>query len=247
MQAAELHERIRRALDLEESQFLVDEEIHDACTEAYLELWDIMISAMGEEAPWEIATLSTVAGQAYIDVPTTTSVYRMGRLDFRGSGDSYEPLLRFNMATDPMAATSHAWAGPGSARYFARRAFRNAPLIGDTVWKFFAWKIYFDPIPASVHSLRLFYVPAPAITLSSLVPTVYPDEWPDYIVNAVCAQMRIKEEADPTEFERARDRVVAMIERYSKPHQINSPQFMADHRRLQTPSHDAGFEAFWRR
>jgi hypothetical protein len=247
MQAAELHERIRRALDLDASSFLVDEELFDACIEAYLELWDIMISAMGEEAPWEIATLQTTPGQAYIDVGVATGVYRMGRLDFRGNSESYEPLLRFNMATDPMGSTSRAWSGPGSVCYFARRAFRNAPQIADTTYRFFAWKIYFDPIPAAVHDLRLFYVPAPAVTLSSLVPTVYPDEWPDYVVNAVCAQMRIKEEADPTEFERARDRVVAMIERYSKPHQINSPQFMADHRRLQSPGHDSAIDAFWRR
>jgi len=252
VESADLFERISRRLDLDPSEYLTDEEIGQDCEEAYLELWDIMIAAMGEESPWELLTLSTVANQAYIDVPASSNVYRMGRLDFRGSSEAYEPLLRFNMASDPMHSTARAWGGAGSARYFARRAFRSSLADRSTfTGRHFAWKVYFDPIPSGVHSVRLFYVPGPGITLTHAAGvttyTTFPDEWPEYVVNAVCVKKRIKEESDPTEFERERDRQAALIERYCKPHQLNSPQFMADHRRLQSPSGDAAAESFWRR
>lgn len=250
MLASELYDRIRRRLDLEPSGLHVDDELEAICIEAYLDLWDIMVAAMGNEAPWEIATLATVAGQMHLDVAQATGVYRMGRLDFRGSSECYEPLLRFNMATDPMHSTARAWSGPGSARYFARRSFRpTQPALNETTGQLFAWKIYFDPIPSAVYSLRLFYVPGPAIAYAAggaAVVTDYPNEWPEYVVNAACAKLRIKEEADPTEFERERDRQVVIIERYCKPHQIDSPQFMADHRRLQVGMVTAD-DAWWRR
>lgn len=249
MLAADLYERINRRLDLEPSDYHTDEELEAVSVEAYLDMWDIMIAAMGEEAPWELTTLTTTPGQAYIDVLLSAGVYRMGRLDFRGNSESFEPMMRFNMASDPMHSTAQSWSGPGSVRYFARRAFRmDAALLTETTGRLFSWKIYFDPIPAAVHQVRLFFIPGPAIEFDAAGPVVsYPNEWPEYVVNDVAAKMRMKEEADPTEFERSRDRQAVIIERYCKPHQINSPQFMADHRRLQSPDHDPAIDSFWRR
>lgn len=271
MDPAALYTRVRRRLDLDESEVHLDLEIGQLAEESYFELWDLLIATMGDEAPWERRIFTTVAGQDYIDIDLVAQnggggapswpfeglpgVYRMVRWDFRGSGQVWYPLQRFALGAEPLDEQPRPWTEGSTIRYFARRnlrpTFAERAAFAGALGAFSGWRVYFNPVPAGEYSVRLHYVPPPRIGLSDADPeapySVFPDEFPEYVVADVCAKLRVKEEADPTEFERERERIRTRIEAYYKPHQLNAPQFVHDHRRLQQHESVADIEAFWRR
>lgn len=245
MVPATLYQRIKRALDMDLSDTHLDAELGERAEEAYLELWDFLIATLGDEGPWERTNLTTVAGQEYIDTNVAFGIWRTLRLEFKGDGSSWHPLSRLNLGADPLEATARSWTSAHGIRYYARRSFRATHSEREGAGRMHSWRFYFDPIPAAVHTLRLYYIPTPPITIDVTpsapedgIYTSFPDEYPEFVVATVCAGIRVKEEADPTEFERQRDRVKAIIEAYCKPVQMNQPQFVADHRRLQTGDFD---------
>ncbi len=220
--------------------------------ESYHDLWDVLITLLGEEAPWELTTVSTVAGQAFVNVVLGTGCYRLLRLDaaFAGSS-SYVPIGRGQLASDAWPVNPEQWQSGTGVRYYARRGVRAtaAQRIGSNN-HFTTWRIYFTPTPVAVYSVRLFYVPPPLILISDDNPATYtsfPDEWPEYVVADVSAKVAAKQEADPGPHERERDRVIGLIERYSKPHQVTQAQTIVDARRWQADAFDTDDSGFLNR
>ncbi len=237
MEPSLLYERIRRRCDLVSSEFLDDAELGELCEESYLELWDILVDLLGEEAPWELATVNTTAGQAYVDVPLATGCYRLLRLDTALDGQQYVPLQRGQLGSDPWRVESRVWRHAADVRYYARRGARagTAARVGSAD-SLATWRVYFDPTPIAVYPVRLFYVPPPPIVIADNSPlsyTSFPDEWPEYVVADVSAKVAVRQEADPAPHERERERVRDRIQRYSKPHQVTQPRTILDQRRWQ--------------
>jgi hypothetical protein len=237
VEPAQLYQRIRRRCDLGPSEFLTDDELGEIAEESYLDLWDFLIDLLGEEAPWELATVSTTGGQAYVDVPLATGCYRMLRLDASLGNDYYVPVERGQLGSDSWRVTPQTWQHASDVRYYARRGARAAAAARlGSVDSLTTWRIYFDPAPVAVYAVRLFYVPPPPIVISDDSPATYtsfPDEWPEYVVADVSAKVAVKQEADPAPHERERERVRDRIQRYSKPHQITQPRRILDQRRWQ--------------
>lgn len=205
--------------------------------ESYLDLWDFLIDLLGEEAPWEIATVNTVAGQGYVDVPLATGCYRLLRLDTALDGTHYVPIERGQLGSDPWRVESQQWHHATDVRYYARRGARAtaALRIGSTD-SLAAWRVHFNPVPSQVYPVRLFYVPPPLIGISDDDPATYtsfPDEFPEYVVADVSAQVAVKQEADPAPHERRLERAKERITRHYKPHQMTQPRRILDQRRWQ--------------
>jgi hypothetical protein len=237
-----IYRRIRRRCDLAPSEFLEDDELGEMAEESYLDLWDFLIGLLGEEAPWEIATVNTTAGQSYVDVPLTTGCYRLLRLDASLSGDYYVPIGRGQLGSDAWRVTPQTWQHASDVKYYARRGARAAAAlrIGSSD-SLAAWRVYFDPTPVAVYPVRLFYVPPPLIGISDDDPATYtsfPDEFPEWVVADVSAQVAVKQEADPAPHERRLERVKDRITRHYKPHQVTQPQRILDQRRWQGDDFD---------
>lgn len=242
---ADLYDRIRRRLDYQETNYLGADFLGPLCEESYFELWDFLIATFKDESPWERLTLSTVAGQDYVDVTVAQGVYRILRVDFKGSSDFWRPVDRVQLAADEIDGGVRSWESHKSFRYYARRAMR-APDSSRLAGGFAAWRFYFSPTPGGVYELRLHYVPPPPIGLGSSNETTYtsfPDDFPEYVVADVCAKSLLRQELDPAPFEAERERIKARIMGYATPLEANSPRFVTDGRRWQTEER----EPFWRR
>jgi hypothetical protein len=235
--AADFYQRARQRCDLQPSEFIQDPEIGQIAEEQYHELWDLLCDVLGEEMPFEISTFTTTANQDYTDVPITEGVYRILRFDANVNGQEYAPLWRGNLATDVMNIRPEQWRDASQVRYYGRRGLRagNAARVGSAD-SFAAWRFYWDPIPARAYTGRLWYVPPPPIVIaddSPLAYTSFPDEWPEYAIAGTCAQIAIKQEADPAPFQAEKAAVEARIRLRAGKHQRQQPQTISDHRKFQ--------------
>lgn len=248
MEVSKLYARIRTRLDLEPSEYVSDLENGNLCEEAYFELWDILISSLGEEAPWERATFFTVANQDYIDLELEDDVYRILRIDTSLQGDGvWRPIYPATLAAAMLGTTAQHWSGVPGLQYFARRSPRATQALREAAGVGYAtWKLYFDPIPTAVHTVRVWYVPAPALTFTldeddEPVLATVPDDYPEWVVAHVCSQLAAKQESDPTPFIAERGRVEDRIRRHAKPHQTTAPKRLADVRAVESGVDYDGF------
>jgi hypothetical protein len=228
---ATLFARIRARADVDGLSISRDAELGPLCEEKYFELWDILIASLGDEAPWERAELTTTANQNYVDIALSTPVYKPLRLEFKGNGTVWLPVHRFNLAAEGRSDQSKSWTSARSFRYYARRSARATATARKTIASAYAtWKIYFDSPPDSAHPLGLFYVPPPPITINTdgVSYDLFPDDYPEYVVQSVLFEIAKKVEADPGPFAIERDRIRGIIEGFAAPHQLNQPKTIAD-------------------
>jgi hypothetical protein len=246
MEASQLFTRIRRRLDLEPSEYIDDLENGHLCEEAYFELWDVLIDSLGEEAPWERATFSTVANQDYVDLELDDNIYRILRVDTQFQGDGvWRPIYPATLASAMLGTTARHWSGVPDLQYFARRAPRSTTSDRATSGGYAPWKLYFDPIPTAVHSVRVWYVPAPTFVIDASgddpVYAEFPDDYPEWVVAQVCAQLAAKQESDPSPFLMERERIEQRIRKHAKPHQTTAPKRLADVRSVESGGDYDGF------
>lgn len=258
---ATLHTRIRKRVDLQDTNYLGDTQLTEWCLDGYLELWDVLIAAYGQESPWKRKTLTTVAGQDYVDVASATvnvgapgggnsddyadDIYHLVRVEWDGANTTsgvWEALRRGNLTADPRYKLSQPWSAGAGAKYFSRRDWRafnlsTAAAAGSPPHPF-SWRIYWDRPPNAAYNLQLWYVPVPpfvwrtnGIDPPSLVQ--YPDESPDYVVAYCAALAAEKQEQDASPFRAELERITARIMRFSTPLDTGGPQFAADLRRVQ--------------
>lgn len=250
MTPADLYLRIRQRIDRENSAAPGDFELGQLAEESYFDLWDFLLSALGEEGPWERATVSTVAGLDNVTLTLASEVYRVLRLEFKGDGQCWVPMQRLNLSSDPIDDSARGWSSASGVRYYARRSVRSsfADRAAAATNSYSFWKLYFSPVPAAVYSLRIYYMIPPPITMTT-GPDAYasfPDDYPEYVVADVCAKLSAKYEQDPGPFVMERERIKARIERTSAPHQTGMPLSIPDHRALQNGLVGAEAE-YWRR
>lgn len=230
-----LYQRILDRLDLSNSSYLDSNELGQACEESYFDLWDFLIDLLGDEGPWERLSIVTIPNQDFIDVPVASNVYRLLRLEFAAdTSGHYMPVRSGNLASDELTTQARSWSDSRSVRYYARRASRSDLPTRQVAGGFAAWRFYFSPVPSTAYTLRMYYVPAPAITFDPVTGTytAFPDEFPEYVVADVCAKMMDKQEGDSAPFVAERERIKQRIERYAKPHQMNGPHLIANMRSL---------------
>lgn len=232
---ADLYARILARADLSDSGYVSSNELGQMCEESYYDLYDFLVDQLGDEGPWERMTISTVPNQDFQDV--LIGVYRILRLEFAAGGSGqYLPVSSLNLASDPVDTLASNWADARSFKYFARRGVRisNDTRAAGTGVGFAPWRFYFSPVPSAVFSLRLYYLPPPAIIVDNTgVYTQFPDDYPEYVVADVCAKIMDKQEADSAPFVAERERIKSRIERYSKPHQMNGPKLISNMRQYQ--------------
>jgi hypothetical protein len=260
---ATLHTRIRARCDLQDTNYLGDTLLTEWALEGYWELWDIMLGAMGQDAPWRVKPIQTIAGLGYVDVPSAViniatgagtsddladDIFRLYRVEWDGGVGNWgcwEPLRRGNFTSDARLSTARAWGQGVSVKYYARRGFRtlsntvaDSPALGGSQHPW-AWRIHWDTPPNAVYNLQLWYVPPPPVVWRTYSPTAvptvvaYPDEYPEYVTAYCAARACEKSEQDPTPFLTEVSRITDRIQRFLTPTDYGGAQTISDLRRQQ--------------
>lgn len=182
-------------------------ELEDLIQQSATALYDLILSAYGEDYYVTETTLSTVAGTATVTLPS--DFYRLVGLWWpTTNGRKLETIAWDYVDFDSSAWTLYAWP-----RY----------LIQGMDY------VRFSPVPTTVESVRCVYVPRmPAI--DDVGPPAVPFQgvngWEEWITWDVAIKLRHKDEADVATHVLERDavarRIVAMAPRRDKgsPHRM---------------------------
>lgn len=139
-------------------------------------LYDIVLSEWGLDYYWNESTLTTTAGQAYIDLPA--DFYKLLKIGWVESSTSIVKLRPFEI-DEEWLIDSGAWDQNTPPRY---------KLRGND-------RVYLSPVPSSVISLRVQYTPVfPGV--DSTHPLQGINGWERYIIVDVARMLRIKEESE---------------------------------------------------
>lgn len=224
-----LRARVRKKLDAEQAETPTDAQVDSAINNAIRRLHS-MLAQFSEDDFTESAILATIANQSYVDLPSDFLALRAiewmpdatavlpeivtegedpiltedgspletetGVATFTGS-DSAEPLTRFNLRERPRYTGPWTDGRPGVYRLVGRSASHIE-------------RIELAPVPTSVHTLRIWYIPV-AATLSTDSDTYDGrsgfDQW---VVLEAAIEFATDEESDVRAWASERDRIYAM-------------------------------------
>lgn len=191
------------------SQFVSDDELKLMADESARGLYDLLLTHQGQEYFVSEANISTLAGQATYDLPS----------------DFYQMLQLLVQRNDGMWFDAYPWRASDSAMLLNLGVLGGAQAgwmryrIGGTQSTVGAppasgeRTISLLPIPASVMSLTLRYVPV-CVRADNTASDVYYDGvngWEEWIVWDCVAKMFAKEESDPSFALMQREAVAARI------------------------------------
>tara|TARA_R100000458_G_C8268057_1_gene242917 strand:- start:575 stop:1453 length:879 start_codon:yes stop_codon:yes gene_type:complete len=147
---SELRLLARQRADMENSQFISDDEWRRMLNRGYAELYDLIVtSANSEDYFLNSSTISLVSGTESYDLPE--DFYKMRGVDINSGGTS-TPLRRYNFSQRNVGSL---YAIASDMRYH---------LQGS--------KIYFNPKPSTSDTITLWYIPSPKKFLQYTVTAI---------------------------------------------------------------------------
>lgn len=216
---AELKQQARQRADMEESQFVQDDELVSYINSSIAELHDLLIAAYNEDYYLEEVQFAATSSLTY-DLPNGTNysgaakLYKLRGVDVkRGSGSDWSTVKRFNFNRrneQELGVTLSAFGLP----YLEYR------IVGS--------KIRFNRTPDSGLSFRLFYYPV-AQTLANDTDS-YDDinGFAEYVVVDAAIKMLNKEESDVSVLMAQKEALKKRIEAMAKDRDVNEPESVTD-------------------
>lgn len=171
---------------------------------AYKELYDLLLSAYGEDYYMTSTTLTVTSGNS-VSLPAT--FYKL-----RGLEDSSGcPLRPYNFNERNSQRRSITRFNGSRVRY---------RIQGNS--------IYFTPNDQAVGSYTLWYVPL-AVAFTTTSDTVDGiNGWEDFIVHDMCINAAIKEETDPTPFQMKKAEIKERIQDMAHNRDLSNPGRIID-------------------
>ena len=147
---SELRLLARQRADMENSQFISDDEWRRMINRSYAELYDLVVtSANSEDYFLKSDTISLVSGTDSYDLPA--DFYKMRGVDIN-SGGSSTPLRRYNFSQRNVGSL---YAIASDMRYHVQGS-----------------KIIFNPTPSTTDTVTLWYIPSPKKFLEYTVTAI---------------------------------------------------------------------------
>ena len=147
---SELRLLARQRADMENSQFISDDEWRRMINRSYAELYDLVVtSANSEDYFLKSDTISLVNGTDSYDLPA--DFYKMRGVDIN-SGGSSTPLRRYNFSQRNVGSL---YAIASDMRYHVQGS-----------------KIIFNPTPSTTDTVTLWYIPSPKKFLEYTVTAI---------------------------------------------------------------------------
>lgn len=177
---AELKRRARERADMENSDFIGDEELTTYVQKSAQELYDLLIKS-SEDYAISTSSIALVASQDAYDLPE--DFYKLLGVDVQLSNSKWRPLKKFMFAE----RNNGSWGNLTSLRVAGPR-YR---LRGNS--------LVLSPIPTSSLQARIWYAPLmPALAADD---DTFQDQngFDEYIVVDAAIKMKSKEESDVSE------------------------------------------------
>jgi hypothetical protein len=176
--------------------FCTNAELTEYVVESAKELWSLL-ATVHRAGQWgySSATITTVAGTTTYSLATNFGRLIAVRLKY---GQQLVPLRRRDTTVDVVNSNNYGWT-PSIATY-------NVFIADDGTFG-----IVFDPPPAAVYTVFVYYVAAAPFPTSADSEVNWMGE-DEYIILDVMRKCRIKEEADVSELESAKDRYQKRLE-----------------------------------
>jgi hypothetical protein len=211
----------RQLADQENSGFISDSELTSYINYGCRKLYDLLVGAFGEQYYMTSDTIATVAGTQDYDLPD--DFYQLVGVELQLSAQEYLTLRPFGFTK------RNYYSFPGRYLISGDENLRYA-LVGQ--------KIRFVPIPNSVKTIRLDYVPA--FTLLSADADTFDgiNGWEDYVMIDAAIKMKQKEESDVNVLMAMKQEIEAKIQGLKNKRDQSFPKTVQDTRRVNNYYHD---------
>lgn len=176
---AELIERVRRAADQENSNFVTDAQIIDWLNTYLAELYDLLVAVYED---YSIATVDLALTGASTQALPADFYKLISIAALEGSNEA--PLKKFHF---------------GQSRVYSQSSRPHYRIVGDN--------LEFKPTPNAGVIVRLRYIPVCPKLVNTTDTFDGKNRWEEYAVQAVAAQIAIKEESDPSPYMTIQDRL----------------------------------------
>ena len=211
--AQELIDRARQRADFQGNPFLNDvAELLPWCRESYKELWDLMISAYGEDYLVAQSVLAVPPqGAGTIEISTIDPPFYKAVAFIRLVNGIGSVLRRFNLQDQALDTNRYSW-GDRIDLYYR--------ITGNS--------IFFQPVPNATESVVLLYIPQ--ATLDAVNEEIDPsaEPWAEYIVIDLAIKMRRKEQSDTADLMLEKEAMKQRIIQMATPRDAASPQRVID-------------------
>jgi hypothetical protein len=208
------------------SDFVTDAELLRYINESISELYDMLITAKGQE--WYIQTydITTAVGVSDYEVPEAENFYLLLGVDINANTGSAVPLRPYMLDErhDPTNSLRFAYAGGAP-----NMRYRLSGVVqADGNYKH---RISFIPAPGSALTVKLLYIPhAPEFAIANIATDKWDgfNGWEEYVVVDSAIKCLEKEESSTVALERRKERLMGRIEGLASAHDDGFPERVAD-------------------
>ena len=220
----ELRTEVRQRADMVNSDFVTDNEINRYLNESISELYDMLISAKGQEWYIKTLTLNLVSGQADYDILETDNFYLLLGVDGDAQSDSPFPLRPYMLDERHDLTELRRLTRYGNV---PNMRYRLSGTIDETTGVY-KHRISFSPVPDSGTTVRLIYIPhAPVLDNDADVWDGF-NGWEEYVVVDAAIKCLEKEESSTVALERRKERLIERIEGLASAHDDGFPERVTD-------------------
>lgn len=184
-----LRSKVRQRLELEDSGYLQNGELTTYINASIATLYNAVVAAYGGDYFAKSQSISTVAGTEQYAVAADFMALIGVKLNY--SGSQY-PLRQATF--DELGQASTVWTDISAPKYRLRGAY-----------------IVFTPIPNSVQSITVWYVPTPSVLSADGDTFDFVAGWDEFVVADVCAKVQVKQDSDPAAFLQSKAEYLAFI------------------------------------
>ena len=206
----DLKTRARQRADMENSDFVSDDELTGYINSSRAELHDLLVATFGPDYYIDNYDFNCVSGTDSYDLPE--DFYKLKGVDAQLTGSQWYTLrpFNFNERNRNQDVTWGLLAGP-SIRY---------RLVGD--------KLKFSPPPDSSYSMRLYYIPLPSVLVNDADEFNDINSYAEYVVVDAAIKMLMKEESDVSVLLQQKEALKRRIEVMASNRDAEQPESISD-------------------
>ncbi len=208
------------------SDFVTDAEILRYVNESISELYDMLITAKGQEWYIRTYTFPTADGVADYVIPEVENFYLLLGVDVDSDTDTPFPIRPYML--DERHDLTQGSRFLYSGRIPNMRYRLSGTVIADGTY---THQISFTPTPTSVRSIQLLYIPhAPEFLIANVATDKWDgfNGWEEYVVVDSAIKCLEKEESSTVALERRKERLIGRIEGLASAHDDGFPERVTD-------------------
>lgn len=216
IQLSEIRQRARQRADMENSNFVTDNELNFYINQSIAELHDILIQAYGEDYYVKSSTFQTVAGQegySLGSIITDNDFYKLRGVDAKLNSDDWFTLQRFNFNERNRFQNFGVWDFLG---------------ITNVRYRILGSEIRFVPLPDRDLDVRIWYVPKAATLVDDTDSYDDINGWIEYVIVDAAIKMLNKEESDVTVLMNEKMLLKDRIEKAANNRDAENPESVQD-------------------